>query len=83
MRGTNQYLTRAASGEDSSLNIASAGTGKTRPALFLLIHQSDQYQIGTLPRTHLDGYNHMDANLNTRALLAYTARPQSKESDLK
>ena len=35
MRGINQYRIRAASSEDSSIFITSAGTGKTRPALFL------------------------------------------------
>jgi hypothetical protein len=35
MMGTNHYLTRVASGEDSSIFIASAGNGKTRSALFL------------------------------------------------
>jgi hypothetical protein len=37
MRDINQYRTRAASGEDSSIFITSAGPGKTRPALFLSI----------------------------------------------
>ena len=31
-------------------------------------------------RTHLDGYNQMDANHETRELLPYAARPQSKGS---
>jgi FtsP/CotA-like multicopper oxidase with cupredoxin domain len=41
MMGTNHYLTRVASGEDSSIFITSAGTGaQTRPALFLSIPEA-------------------------------------------
>jgi hypothetical protein len=39
--GTNHYLTRVASGEDSSIFITSAGKGKTRSALFLSIPEAD------------------------------------------
>ena len=44
--GTNDYLTRVASGEDSSIFITSAGTGKTRLALFLSISESANIEVG-------------------------------------
>jgi hypothetical protein len=50
MMGTNHYLTRVASGEDSSIFITSAGMGaQTPPALFLSIPEADCAETSTTP----------------------------------